>query len=209
MRWWSFVATLVALSGCGSDGAREPRSIVLVTIDTLRADHLGSYGAGSQTPSLDALARAGVRFENVFAQSPLTLPSHSSILTGTYPTFHGVRDNGRFRAAGRYGDPRGDPEERRIRDRRVRLGISRRFPIRARPGLRSLRRFDGPIANESFSCRKTGRGCGSRRAKLDCRAGVRTSISCGSISSTPTPPTIRRIPIRTPTRARSPTSTPR
>jgi arylsulfatase A-like enzyme/Flp pilus assembly protein TadD len=87
---------LLLFAGCGN-GARAPRSVVLVTVDTLRADRLGSYGGKAKTPVLDALAREGARFENVFAQSPLTLPSHSSILTGTYPTFHGVRDNGRFR----------------------------------------------------------------------------------------------------------------
>jgi tetratricopeptide (TPR) repeat protein len=96
MRRRGWCAALIALSACRA-GSREPRSVVLVTIDTLRADHLGSYGGKAPTPSLDALAREGARFENVFAQSPLTLPSHSSILTGTYPTFHGVRDNGRFR----------------------------------------------------------------------------------------------------------------
>ncbi|HSF20219.1 MAG TPA: sulfatase-like hydrolase/transferase [Vicinamibacteria bacterium] len=68
-----------------------------MTVDTLRADRLGIYGSGVPTPNLDRLARAGVYFTNVYAQSPLTLPSHSSILTGTYPTFHGVRDNGRYR----------------------------------------------------------------------------------------------------------------
>jgi len=91
------VLLMLLLSGCAPGGPREPRSIVLVTIDTLRADQLGAYGGVAATPSLDALAREGARFQNVFAQSPLTLPSHSSILTGTYPTYHGVRDNGRFR----------------------------------------------------------------------------------------------------------------
>ncbi len=97
MRGRLSILSLVLFAGCGAGGAREPRSIVLVTIDTLRADRLGSYGGKARTPTLDGLASAGARFENVFAQSPLTLPSHSSILTGTYPTFHGVRDNGRFR----------------------------------------------------------------------------------------------------------------
>lgn len=92
---WAF-ATCLLLASCDT-GSREPRSVVLVTIDTLRADRLGAYGGKVATASLDELARAGARFENVFAQSPLTLPSHSSILTGTYPTYHGVRDNGRFR----------------------------------------------------------------------------------------------------------------
>ncbi len=92
---WSAVLMLL-LPGCAG-GPLEPRSVVLVTIDTLRADRLGAYGSKAATPTLDALAREGARFESVFAQSPLTLPSHSSILTGTLPTFHGVRDNGRFR----------------------------------------------------------------------------------------------------------------
>jgi tetratricopeptide (TPR) repeat protein len=91
------LAALLLLSGCAPAGTRAPRSVLLVTIDTLRADRLGAYGGKTATPVLDALAREGARFENAFAQSPLTLPSHSSILTGTYPTVHGVRDNGRFR----------------------------------------------------------------------------------------------------------------
>jgi tetratricopeptide (TPR) repeat protein len=91
------IVSLLLLSSCAPGSRREPRSIVLVTIDTLRADRLGVYGGKAATPVLDALSREGARFQNVFAQSPLTLPSHSSILTGTYPTYHGVRDNGRFR----------------------------------------------------------------------------------------------------------------
>ena len=79
-------------------GARQPgTNLLLITIDTLRADHLGSYGyAGVRTPVLDALAREGVRFKNAFSPVPLTLPAHCSILTGTYPTFHGVHDNSGF-----------------------------------------------------------------------------------------------------------------
>jgi arylsulfatase A-like enzyme/Flp pilus assembly protein TadD len=79
-------------------GGRKPRpNLLLITIDTLRADHLGSYGyAGVKTPVLDALAREGVRFRNAFSPVPLTLPAHCSILTGTYPTFHGVHDNSGF-----------------------------------------------------------------------------------------------------------------
>jgi arylsulfatase A-like enzyme/Tfp pilus assembly protein PilF len=74
-----------------------PRNVLLVTIDTLRADHVGAYGyAAAQTPRLDALAASGMRFERATTVAPLTLPVHSSLLTGTFPAWHGVRDNGGF-----------------------------------------------------------------------------------------------------------------
>ena len=70
-------------------------SIVLITLDTLRADRLGCYGfPGNSTPNLDALAKEGVLFEQATSTVPLTLPSHASILTGLLPPHHGVRDNG-------------------------------------------------------------------------------------------------------------------
>ncbi len=72
-------------------------NVVLITLDTTRADRLGCYGfAGVETPTIDGLAARGVRFERCYAQTPLTLPSHTSIMTGTLPVFHGVRDNGGF-----------------------------------------------------------------------------------------------------------------
>jgi len=72
-------------------------NVLLVTIDTLRADHLGCYGdAGAATPVLDALAARGARFATAVAHAPLTTPSHASILTGLTPLRHGVRDNGDF-----------------------------------------------------------------------------------------------------------------
>ena len=75
----------------------ERRSVVLVTIDTLRADHVGAYGAeGVRTPNLDALAAAGTRFDQAIAPTPITLPSHVSLMTGLYPPGHGVRHNGVF-----------------------------------------------------------------------------------------------------------------
>ena len=78
---------------------REARlNVLLITVDTLRADALGSYGnATSETPWMDRLAALGVRFENVHAQNVVTLPSHANILTGRYPLDHGVRDNSGFR----------------------------------------------------------------------------------------------------------------
>jgi len=68
--------------------------IVLISIDTLRADHLPAYGYSAvETPAIDALARDAVLFERAFAHSPQTLPSHTSILSGRLPFEHGVRDN--------------------------------------------------------------------------------------------------------------------
>jgi arylsulfatase A-like enzyme/tetratricopeptide (TPR) repeat protein len=70
-------------------------NVLLITLDTTRADHLGCYGdAAARTPSLDALAAAGIRFDHAYCPAPLTLPSHTSILTGLYPLKHGVRNNG-------------------------------------------------------------------------------------------------------------------
>ena len=100
---------LVLLSACsgnrqpGSEGATRPEAagksynVLLITVDTLRADYLSSYGRKSiSTPNIDALAARGVRFAQAFAQVPLTEPSHASILTGSYPQVHRVRDMGGF-----------------------------------------------------------------------------------------------------------------
>lgn len=76
--------------------AKAP-SVLLVTFDTVRADRIGAYGhASAATPTLDGLAARGVLFESAVSPTPTTLPSHASILTGTYPSAHGVHDNGAF-----------------------------------------------------------------------------------------------------------------
>ena len=80
----------------GRASAGRP-SVLLVSIDTLRADHVGSYGyRAAATPVIDALAARGLRFEQAETVTPLTLPAHASLLSGTFPAFHGVRDNGSF-----------------------------------------------------------------------------------------------------------------
>jgi arylsulfatase A-like enzyme/Flp pilus assembly protein TadD len=72
-------------------------NVVVVTLDTTRADRLGCYGFSQiETPHIDALARQGVVFENATSTAPLTFPSHSSIFTGLIPPHHGARDNGGF-----------------------------------------------------------------------------------------------------------------
>jgi len=89
---WPFIV-LWGLTLATPGWSRGP-NIVLITIDTVRADRVGCYGyRQAHTPNLDALAREGVLFQTAVASVPLTLPSHCSILTGTYPTLHGVRDN--------------------------------------------------------------------------------------------------------------------
>lgn len=89
--------TLCSLSACSSgDGAQppKPKNLLLITVDTTRADHLGCYGNESaHTPVLDSLAKGGVLFENCFAPTPITLPSHASLLTGLRPPRHGARNN--------------------------------------------------------------------------------------------------------------------
>lgn len=87
------LAGLAAMCGC-NDGAPRP-SVVIITIDTLRADHCSCYGYGHETtPRLDALAAGGVRFANTYAPMPTTGPTHSTIFTSLYPLVHGVLKNG-------------------------------------------------------------------------------------------------------------------
>ena len=79
----------------GASKPASPSNVFLVTIDTLRADHVGCYGdRETRTPALDGLAADGVRFTSAFTASPITNASHASILTGLLPSHHGVRDFG-------------------------------------------------------------------------------------------------------------------
>src|SRR5262245_50762151 len=76
---------------------RDRRNLVVITLDTTRADRIGAYGARDvETPAIDHLADEGVLFEQAVSAAPLTLPAHSSIFTGKFPPEHGVRDNGGF-----------------------------------------------------------------------------------------------------------------
>lgn len=96
---------LALLGGCSLREKVAPAAsnLVLVTLDTVRADHIGCYGyAAAETPWLDRLAAEGVRFEQASAPVPLTLPSHASLLSGLLPPHHGLRNNG----AGSFPDGR-------------------------------------------------------------------------------------------------------
>jgi len=87
------LTVLTALHAAAQTPAKPALNVVLITIDTLRADHLGCYGYKQiKTPNIDGLAADGVRFERAFAVVPVTLPSHTSMLTGTYPMLSGMHD---------------------------------------------------------------------------------------------------------------------
>ncbi len=113
---WRFrvlVAAIIAslpVTGCrrpadktdaGSDAASiggAGLNVLLISVDTTRADHLGCYGHPARhTPNIDRVAAEGTRFAQCVASTPVTLPSHATMLTGSYPFVHGVRDNGTFR----------------------------------------------------------------------------------------------------------------
>ena len=90
-------ACLVSCAREGSRPAGKP-PVILISVDTLRADHLPAYGyRGVETPHIDALRRDSVLFRNAYCQVPLTLASHASILTGRLPHEHGIRDNYGYR----------------------------------------------------------------------------------------------------------------
>ena len=90
--WWDRARPEAPLIAPAAD-----QNVLLITIDTLRADALGSYGGRAATPNLDRLAQGGLRFTFAHAHAVVTLPSHASILTGRYPFEHGVRDNAGYR----------------------------------------------------------------------------------------------------------------
>lgn len=107
------------------------QNVLLVTVDTLRADALSSYGGKAQTPNLDRLASHGARFTDAHAHAVVTLVSHTSILTGRYPYQTGVRDNAGFRVA---------PDTVTLATRLKQLGFSTgafigAFPLTKRFGL--------------------------------------------------------------------------
>lgn len=89
----SALILLLASTAAAQRAAVRPVNVVVVTIDTLRADRVGSYGyKAAETPNLDRLAAEGARFERAYTPVPITLPSHSVIFTGTYPMYNGMHD---------------------------------------------------------------------------------------------------------------------
>ena len=92
--FWLVLVLVLAQMACGAAEDREAPNVILVSVDTLRADALGSYGSPYPTPALDGLAAEGVLFERAYAPAALTAPSHVSLLTGRDPLQHRVIRNG-------------------------------------------------------------------------------------------------------------------
>jgi len=95
--WTLLLLVVVSLPGCQRArrlvGPSKP-PIILISIDTLRSDHLPAYGyRGVETPNIDALRADSILFRHAYSHCPLTLPSHTTMLTGKLPADNGVRDN--------------------------------------------------------------------------------------------------------------------
>src|SRR5260370_34398637 len=94
MRRACILCLLVLLPGLAA-GATDPPNVILITLDTVRADRMGFLGSKfGLTPQLDALARQSVVFEHAYSQAPITPVSHATILSGTFPQYHGIRSFG-------------------------------------------------------------------------------------------------------------------
>ena len=120
---------------CGSEEPTLPRApnVLVITLDTTRADALGAYGqAQPVSPRIDALAQQGVLFEQALSSSPNTLPSHATLFTGKDPFAHGVRSNLGYRL----------PDENRTLAERLQEEGWRTGAWIAAPVLTSARRLD-------------------------------------------------------------------
>lgn len=103
--FWIALAALAAPLPAPGDGKREVTAVnvLLITLDTTRADRIGIYGAFPRlTPNIDRMARRGVVFTRAFSHDPMTLPAHANIMTGHTPLYHGVADNNGYRLDGRF-----------------------------------------------------------------------------------------------------------
>jgi arylsulfatase A-like enzyme/Flp pilus assembly protein TadD len=101
----TLIAAALLATACGHDDSSPKRfpgaPVIVISVDTLRADHLPAYGYRQvETPNIDALRRDSVLFERVYSHCPMTLPSHASMFTGSLPTEHGVRNNIGYRFEG-------------------------------------------------------------------------------------------------------------
>ena len=90
--WFGILWSAVVIGGCART-AKPPEHLILIVVDTLRADVLSCYGGDAETPNIDRLAAEGVRFEQARSHIPITGPSHLSLFTSLLPNQHGLRNN--------------------------------------------------------------------------------------------------------------------
>ena len=132
----------VSVSACHGRSADHPQlNVVVITLDTTRADRLSPYGyMDASMPALERLAREGVVFDRAMTVAPLTLPAHTSMFTGLFPPHHGVRDNAdRALVASGYTTLAETLRDSRIPHGSVRVVSGARIGSRARTGLRAVR----------------------------------------------------------------------
>ncbi len=174
----SVILLALAMAACRAPAPAAapapPPSVLMITIDTLRADRVGAYGdAAARTPTIDALARAGVLFEAAYSAAPITLPSHATLLTGLLPPAHGVRGNGSF-ALG--PEPRTLAEALKARGLRTAAFVGA-FPLVRRFGLaRGFDHYDdalerAPGLHFEFPERRADAVVGAARAWLETQPG--------------------------------------
>ena len=155
-------------------GTAGARNLLLVTIDTLRADRVGAYGyQAARTPAIDALSARGMRFAHAYSAAPITLPSHATIMTGRYPPGHGARHNG-MQVDLENPDPGGHVRPRRLLHRRLHRRVPARQALRIEPGLPDLQRSHAgrrPRSPGQRTARARRRGRSDRVAeRAPCRA---------------------------------------
>src|SRR5207247_590140 len=94
-RIFVLIALPLVVAACRGRGTIDPKApIIIISIDTLRSDHLPAYGYGKvETPNIDAFRQDAILFQRAYAHCPLTLVSHASLFTGVLPAEHGIRDN--------------------------------------------------------------------------------------------------------------------
>ena len=113
VRWPGVALCVLLAASCGGSSpapgpaatASPKPSILLVTLDTTRADAMGPGARGVETPAFNAIAARGRRFTQAYAPVPETLPAHASMLTGLYPAGHGLHENARTLARGTWSPP--------------------------------------------------------------------------------------------------------
>jgi arylsulfatase A-like enzyme len=180
-----FLSVLAVLAGVAFQSTRLVRweatsgrtgryNVLLVTVDSLRADHLGCYGdSRASTPSMDRLATEGVLFERAETSVPITLPAHASLLTGTYPACHGVRNDGTYRLG-----PRAETLAEILKRFEYRTGaVISGYPLVSRFGLsQGFDTYDDHLPPE----RERQIGFRERTAEEVARAGIAWLEAIGS-----------------------------